>query len=821
MPMAKIKTIFLKNYCGYRDITINFNEQMNVFYAPNGLGKCLTGNCFVNTEEYGQIRMRDIFEGINVKDDTWYNKEFKIDINGGQGQVKKIYYNGKNKTIKITTSSGFSIEGSKDRHSILSVKNGAILYNKLCDLKEGDFVCISRKSKFQDKTKDKISEETAKILGYVISEGCTTPKGMRFFNSEDEILENFCDLVEKEDKYRPKIKSEERRGHNRHISLSACYSDKLRSLGIKNEKSGDKTVPQIIMNSSEKIVGSFLSSYFEGDGGVENNDTITCCSKSPLLMEQIHLLLLRMGIISSLKKKKSKLNYTNKYPNGYTSWRITISGHEDMLLFKKKIGFISQRKIKDLDKIIKNGKKKQRNPNKDIIPVSLFMGIRNFLDKKRTEAKKLPNTPKRNKKGTSSCFDAEDYADTSTGLHCLQKNYLDILKLGVSNDKMKKCCNTIGRQTKSDVYKEIKNKFSWLKENYFFDTIKKKEEGYDDLYDLCVEKEHCFWSNGFISHNSFLLKAVALLSSASRHANRDTTLEFRKITYDPDYNPSTQEYSIALAGLERDENGKIIIDNTKPQMKGLETRDPEYLKKVIGDLKEMEIKGVFKTPAGEKEVEIHTSGVKKDELSQGAGSTNFHYFIDADHPSNSNAFQLPEECEQRFIELAEASYGYKCLLGKRVESLDKRRKKIQFYTDFILHKPWGDKVHFKCMSGGEKKIATLLRYLCDPEYMTEYEIILIDNIEKEIYWKRHEIMVNKLLQMFPDKQFIATTHSAILPKVLPKEYLYDLEEYKIDEAKRLGIELIYPDMQAKSSPKDGEQNDEIPKNTGHNEGLPK
>ena len=68
----------------------------------------------------------------------------------------------------------------------------------------------------------------------------------------------------------------------------------------------------------------------------------------------------------------------------------------------------------------------------------------------------------------------------------------------------------------------------------------------------------------------------------------------------------------------------------------------------------------------------------------------------------------------------------------------------------------------------------------------------------EIYWKRHEIMVNKLLQMFPDKQIITTTHSAVLPKVLPKEFLYDLEEYKIDETQRLGIELIYPDIQLKT-----------------------
>lgn len=301
------------------------------------------------------------------------------------------------------------------------------------------------------------------------------------------------------------------------------------------------------------------------------------------------------------------------------------------------------------------------------------------------------------------------------------------------------------------------------------------------------------------SGKSSLLKAVAILSSASQISNKDTTLMFRKSTYDPDYNPDVQEFQIASAGLQRDEKGRLIVDNTKPKMDGLETKDPDYLKKIIGDLKEMEICGTFSTTEGDKVVEIHTSGVKKNELSGKEGSKDFHYLIDADNPTNSRAFQLPEECEKRFIELAEETYGYKCLLGKKVKNIDNRKEKIGFYTDCVIQKPWGDKTHFRSMSGGEKKIATLLRYLCDPEYMAEYEIILIDNIEKEVYFKRHERMINKILQMFPDKQFITTTHSGILPLVLPKEYLYDLEEYKLEEAKRLGIELIYPDIQLKNT----------------------
>ena len=121
-----------------------------------------------------------------------------------------------------------------------------------------------------------------------------------------------------------------------------------------------------------------------------------------------------------------------------------------------------------------------------------------------------------------------------------------------------------------------------------------------------------------------------------------------------------------------------------------------------------------------------------------------------------------------------------------------------FYTDFILEKPWGTNVHYKCMPDGERKIATLIRNLCNPEYMEEYDLIIVDNIEMHVYWKRHKILIDKLLNTFPEKQFIVTTHSGVLPKTLPTENLYDIEEYKMEEAKKLGMKILYKDMQAKT-----------------------
>ena len=160
-------------------------------------------------------------------------------------------------------------------------------------------------------------------------------------------------------------------------------------------------------------------------------------------------------------------------------------------------------------------------------------------------------------------------------------------------------------------------------------------------------------------------------------------------------------------------------------------------------------------------------------------------------------FQIEEEASDLFLDLAETIYGYKCSLGNKVDGNLSMvgAEKMYFYIDLILEKPWGDRVHFKRMSDGEKKIATLIRSLCDPTYMAEYDIVLIDNIAMHIYWKRHELLVKKLLSTFPEKQFILTSHSGVLPKVMPSTNLYDIEKYKVQEAKRLGITSSYRDIQ--------------------------
>ena len=213
------------------------------------------------------------------------------------------------------------------------------------------------------------------------------------------------------------------------------------------------------------------------------------------------------------------------------------------------------------------------------------------------------------------------------------------------------------------------------------------------------------------------------------------------------------------------------------------------------DEKPMILTAKFDEDGIEKVVEINSEkGVVRNELTNEDSCVK----IDADHPMNMNKFQIHKDYSEKFLDLSNTVYGLNCELGKTVNEQNQyANKKIQelvgifdgeinknintdydIYADFVINKIYPKtRVHYKNMSDGEKKIATLIRNLCE----VPNDIIVIDNIEMHVYFKRHKTMIDKIKSVFPNKQFIATTHSGVLVEKMDKEELYDIEYYRMNE----------------------------------------
>lgn len=255
-----------------------------------------------------------------------------------------------------------------------------------------------------------------------------------------------------------------------------------------------------------------------------------------------------------------------------------------------------------------------------------------------------------------------------------------------------------------------------------------------------------FGENGI--GKSSILYAIQTLASASRFSGRDNSLYFRKSIRHQDYDPTYSSY--------------------KPTSN------------------EMIMHGVFDTYKGDKEVEIRMksgeqgSGIVKNELKE-LGNYEYSYYVDADNPMNLQKFQINENSVDLFLEMAKELYGYECYVDKKVSEYNRETESfMNFYTDFIIYKDYMDtKVHFKRMSAGERKIATMLSYICHEDVTNKYDIILIDNWSMHIYWKRHHKLVDKFFEKFSNKQIFATDHSGVLINYLKEKYgekhLFDIK----------------------------------------------
>jgi hypothetical protein len=190
----------------------------------------------------------------------------------------------------------------------------------------------------------------------------------------------------------------------------------------------------------------------------------------------------------------------------------------------------------------------------------------------------------------------------------------------------------------------------------------------------------------------------------------------------------------------------------------------------------------FVTDQGIKIVHIDNDGIVRNDLGyEDVPMNGYTYFADADNPINTSKFLLAFEQAEKFVAFAEEVYGYRCELGMPISAGG-----IRGYTDFFIKKG-KVKVHFKSMSAGEKKIATLVSDLCQPINTVRRDIILIDNVEMHVYFKRHTKMIDKLMEIFPEKQIITSTHSSIVIGHVNPQYHFDLElyrpEYKLFDSK--------------------------------------
>ena len=241
-----------------------------------------------------------------------------------------------------------------------------------------------------------VNEDFAQFLGYFMGDGSAETDRITLFEQDKQVC---LDYKNNFDKFF-NLSSSYRFRKSKNYHQTRFTSRPLVRL-ISNEfpeikKALNSKIPGKILKSRNKIVASFLKGLFDAEGYANLERGIGIGINNKLIIQQMQMVLLRFGIISSFCEYD---NRKNPYSDNHR-FTLSITEKESLKQFKKCIGFTSSRKSSILDLVLKNksdtsyvrqiiipGKKIRKIIEKAGYNLELFPKVNSFFRNERMMSK--------------------------------------------------------------------------------------------------------------------------------------------------------------------------------------------------------------------------------------------------------------------------------------------------------------------------------------------------------------------------------------------------------------------------------------------------
>lgn len=305
--------------------------------------------------------------------ELWDNGIKKIDVisldetdyNFYKSPKSEIILNGIKPTYEIKLSDGRGIE-TTGNHPFLTIEG----WKNCEDLTMQDRVAVPSRI-----TTDPIStmpSHEAKLLGYMIGDGCCSTGNLFFTCANREILEDFescLNQLSKDIKIQKDIwtsadsKDIQYKIRKRTNAVETYYDHNAKRNKIKpkkndlyilleNHKLTGKTahakfVPSVLFRCPKATISLFLKALFSCDGSIYNKwsardqihrTSVSYTTVSKQLALDVKHLLLRFRVTSRLRKRKVKSNFSDKC----IAFEINIDSSSSIKAFTDQIGFIGK-----------------------------------------------------------------------------------------------------------------------------------------------------------------------------------------------------------------------------------------------------------------------------------------------------------------------------------------------------------------------------------------------------------------------------------------------------------------------------------------------
>jgi len=296
--------------------------------------------------------------------------------------ITDVWKSGKKNIYKLITKTGREILAS-DGHKFYAMshnkggtfgpnqKKGIQGWTELKNLKIGQKIACVRKYNIDNIAT--LTEQQALVLGWIVGHGHIAKNYSSEVTvstlQECRILKKIADeawsLMSKYAKHKDK-------NAFRFYLTSGRMKNKLSQYFRENNfrsTGNQKHTPKDIFTQPQRVVAAYLRGLFQADGsinfaGKKSNPmvVITLSTISEILAKEVKSLLLRIGIIGTIRAQNMKNSgFRTKNSNSFI---ISITG-QDILIFMKEIGFLAK-KMERAEKIVSQWKPKELSRQWDI-----------------------------------------------------------------------------------------------------------------------------------------------------------------------------------------------------------------------------------------------------------------------------------------------------------------------------------------------------------------------------------------------------------------------------------------------------------------------
>ncbi len=449
--------------------------------GKRGSGKCLHRDTLISLSDGSQVAVRDLAEDKNKI--VCMDSDMKI----RKGIKTEFFSREVEGLLRVKLRSGREVKLTRE-HPLFTVLG----WKAIGELGVGSRVAVPRvMPNFGD---FEMRECEVKLLSYLIAEG-HTKQIILFSNMDSVIVEDFrealgefdscLDIVEEKsgcyrisDKnWKTEVLEHDSTRSNKGQFVKGCSSKyKKRSIRelIERERlfgklAVEKFLSDNLMRLNKEQMKLFLNRLFSCDGSVYKSNgywEVSYASASEKLIRQVQSLLLRFGILSKLREKKTRCN--GKMFDSFELVLNTVNGEK----FIREIGFFGE-KVGRCEVMLEEISGKILNPNVDTIPKEIWDG-----------------------------YKPESWAEIGREFgYEHPKAMRERLRYCPSRETLGK----IGKITGDEKF------LKFAASEVFWDEIVLIEEieGRETVYDITVPENHNFVANDIIVHNSYSLGVMA------------------------------------------------------------------------------------------------------------------------------------------------------------------------------------------------------------------------------------------------------------------------------------------------------------------------